>query len=126
MIFLMETITFSEWLTSELQTRKMSQTELAKKSGVTPAQISRILSGQRGAESKTLYAIATALKIPPEEVFQMAGKWNEKTPPEDSLLNRINTLYRTLKDPGNKTRALEYLEFLTQLEEKNARRRKKP
>lgn len=121
----MET-TFPEWLAAELQTRKMSQVELAKKSGVTPAQISRILSGQRGAESKTLYSIAVALKVPPEEVYRVAGIWNEKEPPEDSLLKRINTLYHTLQDPNNKARALEYLEFLAQLEEKNARRRKKP
>lgn len=122
----METITFPEWLSTELETRKMSQVELAKKSGVTPAQISRILSGQRGAEAKTLYAIAIALKVPPEEVYRIAGIWNEKELPDDGLLKRINILYHTLKDPENKTRALEYLQFLTQLEEKNARRRKKP
>ena len=68
----MET-TFGEWLAVELEKRNMRQVELARKSGVAPAQISRILSGQRGAEGKTLRAIARALKMAPEDVFRAAG-----------------------------------------------------
>lgn len=69
----METVTFAEWLTNELTAQQMSQVDLAKKSGVTTAQISRILSGQRGAESKTIVAIAKALNIPAEIVFRDIG-----------------------------------------------------
>jgi transcriptional regulator with XRE-family HTH domain len=68
----MET-TFPEWLASELEKRDMRQVDLAKKSGVATAQISRILSGQRGTESKTLLAIAKALSLPPEQVYRAAG-----------------------------------------------------
>jgi transcriptional regulator with XRE-family HTH domain len=66
--------TLSEFLLEELRTRNMTQAELARKSHVTPAQISRIISGQRGAESETLNSIADALDIPPEQIFRIAGK----------------------------------------------------
>jgi transcriptional regulator with XRE-family HTH domain len=64
---------FGEWLKSELEKRKISQKELADLSGITPAQISRIISGTRGAGEQALVAIARALRIPPELVFQKAG-----------------------------------------------------
>jgi transcriptional regulator with XRE-family HTH domain len=64
---------FAEWLNNEMKTRNMNQVELAQKSGVTTAQISRILSGQRGAEGKTLVAIAKGLRLPAEQVFRKAG-----------------------------------------------------
>jgi transcriptional regulator with XRE-family HTH domain len=68
----MET-SFSDWLANELSQRNMTQAELAKISGVTPAQISRIISGQRGAGEDALKAIAHALRYPAEVVFRAAG-----------------------------------------------------
>lgn len=65
--------TFRNWLKAELETRNLSQKELAEKSGITPAQISRIISGSRGAGDDAIVAIARALRIPPETVFRAAG-----------------------------------------------------
>jgi transcriptional regulator with XRE-family HTH domain len=56
--------TFTEWLLEEMGRQKMSQQSLAQKSGITPAQVSRIISGQRGMGEKSLTAIAHALKLP--------------------------------------------------------------
>lgn len=46
-----------------LAKRKMSQVDLAQKINVTPAQVSRIISGERGASIDTLLLIADALGI---------------------------------------------------------------
>lgn len=65
--------TFSEWLQSEMGRKNMSQQTLAQKSGITPAQISRIITGQRGLGEKSLTAIAHALNISPITIFRKAG-----------------------------------------------------
>jgi transcriptional regulator with XRE-family HTH domain len=64
---------FGDWLREELKDRGMSQKDLAVRSGITPAQISRIISGSRGAGEESLSAIARALKLPLETVFRAAG-----------------------------------------------------
>lgn len=64
---------FGLWLQEELIKRGMTQMQLSIKSGVTPAQISRIISGTRGAGEKTLSAIAQGLNIAPETIFRAAG-----------------------------------------------------
>ncbi len=69
--YLMET--FSEWLLHEMGQRNISQQDLAQKSGITAAQISRVISGQRGLGEKSLTAIAHALKISPVTIFRKAG-----------------------------------------------------
>ena len=51
----------------------MSQADLARACKVTTAQISRIVSGDRGGGKKTLIAIAQAFHLPPELVFEKAG-----------------------------------------------------
>ena len=64
---------FADWVLSELKNREMSQADLAYLCGVTSAQISRIISGERKAGEKTLLGIAKAFKISPEIVFEKAG-----------------------------------------------------
>jgi transcriptional regulator with XRE-family HTH domain len=119
----METIDFSNWLVVQLEQREMTQADLAKKSGITPAQISRIISGRRGIGEDAAQKIAKAFKLPPEDVYRAAGILPPE-PTQDSTLYRINHLYHTLKDQSNKSRALEFLEFLSQQEEKNDRKGK--
>jgi len=63
---------FVNWVLSELKKREMSQSDLAHLCGVTSAQISRIISGERKAGEKTLLGIAKAFKISPEIVFEKA------------------------------------------------------
>ena len=65
--------TFTEWLLEEMGRKNMSQQALAQKSGITPAQVSRIISGQRGLGEKSLKAIAHALNISPVTIFRKAG-----------------------------------------------------
>jgi transcriptional regulator with XRE-family HTH domain len=69
----MSKIMFGEWLKEELDRQKISQTSLAFQVGVTPAQISRIISGDRASTTDTLAAIAHALKISPVTILRKAG-----------------------------------------------------
>ena len=63
---------FGKWLKQTLSERGINQSELARRIGVQPPQISHLISGDRGTTPENLYAIATALGVPPEEVFRAA------------------------------------------------------
>ena len=64
---------FSAWIQEQMEQRKWEQSDLARESGITSAQISRILSGARNAGPDACTAIARAFRLPPEEVFRAAG-----------------------------------------------------
>jgi len=75
----MDTETFGEWLKQELASKGISQKEFADLSGVTPAQISRIISGTRGVGEQAIIAIARALHLPVDLVFEKANNLPPKT-----------------------------------------------
>lgn len=64
---------FGTWLVTELESRDISQSELARQAGISRGTLSNIISGARGRGPDTLLAIARALKIPPEQVYREAG-----------------------------------------------------
>lgn len=64
---------FGVWLNAELIKRDWSQSDLAKKSGLSRGTVSHIMSGLRGVGSDSLNAIARALQMSPSIVFQAAG-----------------------------------------------------
>jgi transcriptional regulator with XRE-family HTH domain len=103
--------TFGEWLKSEIKIRNISQKELADISGVTPAQISRAISGSRGLGTDTLLSIARALRVSPEEVFRRAGVLPPR-PNQDE--QDANILERTSRMTPAQKRAV--LAFISSLE----------
>ena len=110
---------FPEWLLAELEKRSMTQAELARKSGVTPPQISRILSGTRGTEGKTLSAFAHALKLPPEEVYRAAGLLPPE-PAETKLARQITHITSQLP-PEEQQGLLEFAKLRLRLSEGQAK-----
>jgi len=64
---------FSTWLNGELQQRGWSQSELARRGGVTPASISRIASGERKPGLEVCRAISAAFGISVTDVMRRAG-----------------------------------------------------
>ncbi len=64
---------FADWLQQELQNRGWNQAELARRSGITTAQVSRVMTGEQHPGPEVGRKIARALRIPPEEVFRRAG-----------------------------------------------------
>lgn len=110
---------FPAWLLAELEKRNMSQADLARKSSVTAPQISRIISGSRGAEGRTLSAIAKALKLPPEEVYRAAGILPPE-PFEKRLTNQITHLTNLLP-PNEQQDILEFVKFRLRLSEQRGK-----
>lgn len=58
---------------NELASRDWSQAELSRRSGMTTAAISRILTGERKPEPETCQAFARAFGYPKETVYRAAG-----------------------------------------------------
>lgn len=80
----MERTDFVEWLQGELNKRNWRKADLAKASGLSSAQITRITKREQRAGPDACTAIAKALKLSPEFVFRQAGllPW-EPEKPED-------------------------------------------
>ncbi len=105
-----KTMNKGQWLDDLLEEIEWTAADLSRATGLDSAVISNIRSGKRGTGIDVARKIAKATKHPEQEIFQRAGIWNEKEPPDDGLLSRINHLYLTLKDPSNKARALQCFE----------------
>lgn len=117
--------TFKLWLIDIMKMKGWNQSELARRAGLSPAAITDVLKGRRNAGTDFCDGIAAAVKFPPAEVYRIAGLLPPE-PDKDDRLYKIQTLYHTLKDETNKERALDFLEFLSGLEEKNDRSGKRP
>jgi transcriptional regulator with XRE-family HTH domain len=70
---------FAKWLSDVLEIRHMSKADLARATGLSPAQITRITKGDQGTGVDTVVAIARALKLPPAEVFKQAADINQRS-----------------------------------------------
>ena len=72
---------FAKWLQDELNKRDWSQSDLARKTGLTRSAISYILgSKSKNPDNKTLALIANVFDVPLEEVITAVGL-TDKTPP---------------------------------------------
>lgn len=89
---------FSEWLQEQLNMRGWDGAELARRSDVTRGQISRVLTGSRGAGPELCLAISKGLNLPREEVFRARG-WLLREPEnvfEPDMDARVEKLARKL------------------------------
>ena len=64
---------FGDWLLEILRERDMSQADLQRAAGLGKGSLSDVVSGRRKVGKDLATAIATALKLPPEQVFRAAG-----------------------------------------------------
>lgn len=109
-------IMFADWLLSEMSKDDLSQAELARRSGLTKQAIGNYIAG-RIPDERALRKIARGLKLPPEEVFRVAGLL-PPIPASDTISNRAAHLLHSLKSEASKQRAIDYLELLIQQEER--------
>jgi len=106
---------FRDWLLLTLEEKGWSQSTLARAAGVSPAAISDALSGRRGVGKSLATKIARALRLPPEEVFRIAGILPPsitKTELIDRIINEINDL-----PPEEKSDVIEYIQMRRRLME---------
>lgn len=61
---------FGEWLYAILAERGLKQADLARRSSITPAQISRIIHGESRPGVDAVQGIARALDIPTDEILR--------------------------------------------------------
>lgn len=115
---------FSNWMTECLNERGWNQATLARASGLTPTAISDLVNDRRNPGKDSCIAIAKAFKLPREFVFQVAGILDEESE-NDPRIKKIEYLYNSLQDEGNRERAVQFMEFLSGLEDKNDRTGKK-
>lgn len=88
MIDEMEQVVFGSWLAVQLKLSGITQSELARRVGVQPPQISRIISGERPPTVDMLISISDALGRPRAEVFRVAGIL-PNAPKEEKLKEQI-------------------------------------
>jgi transcriptional regulator with XRE-family HTH domain len=68
-----QSMTFGRWLKDELEARRLSMSELARRIGTNPGTVSRWVSDERKPDYKSCEAIALVLTVEPEMVFRKAG-----------------------------------------------------
>jgi transcriptional regulator with XRE-family HTH domain len=64
---------FITWLKKEILMRGWSPAEFSRQSKISPAQVTRLLNGERWIGEKGLSSIAKALNYPADLVFEKAG-----------------------------------------------------
>ena len=63
---------FRAWLSEELDRRGWSQSELARRAGVSQFAVSSVISGNRNAGAEFCIKIAQALNEPPEKLLRLS------------------------------------------------------
>jgi transcriptional regulator with XRE-family HTH domain len=63
----------SEWLQAELETRGWTQSELSRRSGLSSAMISTVLSGKAAPGIRFCRKVARAAGTSPEKLMHLAG-----------------------------------------------------
>ncbi len=109
---------FSDWLMDQLRSSNITQSELAKRSGLSTAHITRLLNGERKPGNDALTAVAKGLRLPPSEVFQAAGVFENPL----KELNKIQALaYKISMLPPSQQRLIDAIieTMLSQLHEGN-------
>ena len=110
-MFTLGIIDFPSWLQTEMEERKISQAELSRLSGISPAQISKIINMQSPPGSESCRAIAHALDLPEEEVFRKAGLLSPQVEEPPNLGEWIRMF--VLADEEERDRMLEVARTLS-------------
>lgn len=69
----MGVIEFVEWFRERIAISGLTQREIAMRAGISEAQVSRVLSGERNPSSDFCINIARALNVPVDIALQKAG-----------------------------------------------------
>ena len=107
----MNSVEFASWLQQEMNKRGLSNSELARRAGVTRGAIGNVLRGDRNVGSELCLAIAKGLKIPADVIFQKAGLLPSNSTDDDPLAREVDFLL-TQMTPAQRESALKFMRFL--------------
>jgi len=113
MFVLMGKIALIEWIDSILKQKQMSKADLAKASGISAAQISRIMSAEQSPGIDSILGLSKALGRSPYEVFSHVAGINYVEVSEEN--NNLIGLFSRLSPTGKKD-LLNYAEYIYQRE----------
>jgi transcriptional regulator with XRE-family HTH domain len=91
---------FEAMVKTAMENRGINQRELADGIGVTPAQMSRIIKGERGRTPEVLSRISTYLGLNIETIFRAAGLL---PPAKDSLSEQQRQLIHLAEQSDEQT-----------------------
>ena len=103
---------FSGWLQDKIDKREWTQADLARKTDLSRAAVSQVLSENRRPGPEFCRAIARALDLPEEEVFRQAGLLSPKAEEPPNLGEWIRMF--VLADEDERDRMLEVARTLSQ------------
>lgn len=116
---------FLEWLNAVMQERGIGVTELGRRIGVSHSAVSQILSGKNNPSPEFCNGLATALAVPPEDVFRRAGLLPSLPAPiEDMNLTELRDVMKYLQ-PRERRQILEYAMMLYRLRREEDENNKK-
>lgn len=93
---------FTDWLNENMTKRNWSQYDLATRSGLSQAAISKVLSGERKPGIELCKRIAKAFDLSTSTVLQIAGLLPKKEENTDPLIDQIMTLSNQLLNDEDK------------------------
>ncbi len=116
-------MSFADWLLTQLAYKKMSQSDLARNSGLTKQAITNYVSG-RIPDRKALQKLAKGLKLPTETLLRAAGILPAKVD-GDEWVEEIDHKIKQIKSPTAR-RAIERMidGFATDEETEQIKQRK--
>ena len=96
-------IEFSDWLNERMREQDgMTQAELHRASGISEGMISKLLDGTRKPSAKTIYKLARALNLNPDDIQRVLGllppKRSEYSPEIINLVEMYEVLPKEKRD----------------------------
>lgn len=107
-----KTIPFTSWLQGELQTREWTISQLARRSKISDAHLSRLLAGTRKPGVEALSAIAEAFDLPLTVVYRYAGLLPRSNEEQSILEQEWLHIFNKTKDSQQKEELLAYARFM--------------
>lgn len=112
-----------EWIVDEREKREWSQSDLARKVGVSRQTINDYESRRRVTPDEGILSrISVEFGYPDDYLPRLAGLLPARRN-EDEGQKRLDHLYSTLKNKSNKERAVDFLEHLVDSEKKSGKRK---
>lgn len=116
---------FVAWLESEMSGRGLSQSELARRAGVTPPTINKILSRERFPGVEFCKGVARAFGMRDIEVMRIAGLADPEPPSDTPTLREMIGKFTRLSDE-DQIYILKIVTALDEVEQAHKRHAKKP